>query len=188
MSIYDTLITDRTSADVGRTAKGKYDYEDLNRVTAAMDDIARRFAECGYYTGYSPVQIIHLDGSTDTVWRENDEDIRETQLGKYLSNVRTLRSVLSVLSNTPETPADMDKLTYQEANAIEQILIDVNVIINRIIASFRRCGQFTGICGVLPLPSEGWNRGRTWEELDALGWGWDVWDTLTWDQLLYGEV
>lgn len=78
---FSTLITDRKKSDadyalalIGRitdgtataeelaewnaaTLKGVYDYTDLNRVTAAMDEINRMFSGEGYVTGYQPVEI-----------------------------------------------------------------------------------------------------------------------------------
>lgn len=79
---FSTLITDRKQSDVeyaraliGRitngtataeelaewnaaTLKGVYDYTDLNRVTAAMDEINSLLSAEGYQTGYDPVRVI----------------------------------------------------------------------------------------------------------------------------------
>lgn len=78
---FATLITDRQKSDadyaralIGRitdgtataeelaawnaaTLKGVYDYTDLNRVTAAMDEINSQFSAAGYKTGYIPIEI-----------------------------------------------------------------------------------------------------------------------------------
>lgn len=203
-NIINSLITDRSQSDVERfkelknrvrdkTAtpeevhefltldlKGSYNASDINRVNDAMEYLVKRFADYKI--------TVSLKG-TSKVWvgGENPDIPTFEQLKVYLEDISTLRNTIPVLQKTPLVPDDMEDFTHQEANDIEQILIDINEVMDRIIASFRRCGQFTGICGVLPLPVEGWDRGRTWEELDALGWGWDVWDTLTWNQLLYGE-
>lgn len=77
---FATLITDRQKSDadyaralIGRitdgtataeelaawnaaTLKGVYDYTDLNRVTAAMDEINSQLSVAGYRTGYQPVK------------------------------------------------------------------------------------------------------------------------------------
>ena len=46
---FSTLVTDRTLEDVAnKTAKGFYNATDLNRVDAAVSDIAERFASYGY--------------------------------------------------------------------------------------------------------------------------------------------
>ena len=78
---FATLITDRQKSDadyaralMGRitngtataeelaawnaaTLKGVYDYTDLNRVTAAMDEINTQLSAAGYKTGYIPIEI-----------------------------------------------------------------------------------------------------------------------------------
>lgn len=54
---FSTLVTDRTQADVeARNDKGTYQAADLNRVTAAMKDLAERFSVLGYVTDYQDVQ------------------------------------------------------------------------------------------------------------------------------------
>lgn len=81
MSILDTLITDRTQADVTRWKtlhdkgwsrmspeekvewssglKGTYNATDLNRVTAAMEELDQQFRQYGYSTGYQRIEIPH---------------------------------------------------------------------------------------------------------------------------------
>ena len=79
---FSTLITDRSQTNIDtilallkkpmsqwteeeRTAfnlaiaKADYNYTDLNRVTAAMDDLNERLTALGYQTGYERVQVPH---------------------------------------------------------------------------------------------------------------------------------
>ena len=49
----------------------------------------------------------------------------------YLDNIRLIRSCLP--TNIPQAPADMDKLTYEEANTIERILILIDDVITNIM-------------------------------------------------------
>lgn len=81
---FSTLITDRSRADVEAlrallstaltdwtaeqlaafnqaASRGAYNYTDLNRVTAAMDDLNERLTALGYETGYVPV-VVHPPG------------------------------------------------------------------------------------------------------------------------------
>lgn len=82
---FTTLITDRTASDVSRVReiaskimsgmatddelaefntvamRGAYNYTDLNRVNAAMDEINRMFTEAGYRTKYKPFSIERPD-------------------------------------------------------------------------------------------------------------------------------
>lgn len=58
---FSTLITDRTLADVQQgTDKGFYNASDLNRVDAALEDLAARFRGYGYAVpGYQRIKINH---------------------------------------------------------------------------------------------------------------------------------
>ena len=82
---FSTLITDRSQSDVETARelttrvenglataeeiarwnlaaeKGAYNYTDLNRVIAAMDDINERLTAAGYVTGYQRIAVPHQD-------------------------------------------------------------------------------------------------------------------------------
>lgn len=133
---FTTLVTDRTQADAeARNDKGTYQAAELNRVTEAMEDLESRLAALGYVTGYAPVYILHLDGTTDTVWREDDEDIRADRIEAYRANVASIRGAFVQLAVTPQTPADLELLTWAEANDIERILQAVDDSLRRMALS-----------------------------------------------------
>lgn len=133
---YTTLVTDRTQADAAaRNDKGTYRSADLNRVTEALEDLESRLAALGYITGYAPVYILHLDGTTDTVWMEDDEDIRADRIEAYRANVASIRGAFTHLAATPQTPADLELLTWAEANDIERILQAVDDSLRRMALS-----------------------------------------------------
>jgi len=170
MSILDTLITNRKPSDY-------YGADDLNRVGKAMLYVAERLRSCGYDVTVSP----------KTDWGYSDRPTL-TDAQHYLHDLKNLRDTLTSFATTPQVPADTRPFNAEEANDIEKILIDIEAAIKLIIASYRRCGQFTGWVGpTLPLPGAGGLTPRTWAEMDALGWGWDVWNRLTWYQLLYAD-
>lgn len=81
---FSTLITDRTQSDLDAlrdllatpmadwtaeqlaqfnraVSKGAYNYTDLNRVIAAMDDINERLTAAGYVTGYQRIEVPHQE-------------------------------------------------------------------------------------------------------------------------------
>ena len=165
MSTIDSLVTDRTQEDVDRAvylnglwvydeaagamswsgtsaelaewtdgSKGAYNAEDLNRVGAAVEYVAGRFAAYGYAVSVSPKQD----------WAMGDIP-READMVKYLAEVEQLRSLISVMPTTPETPGDMANLWWWEANDIEQILVDVDQVLEIMITTFVPCGE--AICG-----------------------------------------
>lgn len=120
MSIIDTLITDRTQADVdARNEKGTYGASDLNRVGAAMNYVSERLKEAGY----DP----HISLKTD--WKDDDW-VDPAAQAVYLGCLDELRIQFAMMQTTPPVPNDMEKLTYQEANDIEKILEDIDRLLN----------------------------------------------------------
>lgn len=116
--------------------RGAYNHTDLNRVTAAMDDLHGRLTAYGYRTGYQPVEVV----PGRFLWWENEIPTRE-QMEDYMNNLRALRSVLRLLSSTPNVPADAEKLTYGEANDIEQMLIDADHQVVTMATTFIPAGE-----------------------------------------------
>lgn len=137
------LITDRIEADVAavkalETAiksgtateeqvleylnahqKGAYTYEDLNRVELAVAYVSERLRSAGYpQFNFS----IWLWGVTD---KPNESD-----LSRYFDNVARIRAVLPVWATTPEAPNSVIGFDVSKANALEQILADVDQILN----------------------------------------------------------
>ena len=125
------LITDRTRADVAnQTDKGFYNASDLNRVGAAVEYIAGRFAALGYAC---PVTV-------KKDWLTSDAPTA-SQLETYRQNIVTLRSRIAVMQSTPEAPASMAGLNYVKANNIEQILLDLDALITNITKSWCFSGE-----------------------------------------------
>lgn len=134
---FSTLVTDRTAADVSaRKDKGHYNASDLNRVNAACLTLAEKMRGYGYVVSIS-LPIIENDR---TEWLISDIPTA-AQMAHYLQNVAKIRSVLDALPTTPEVPADMSGLTYQEANEIEQILVDVEILLNNMAAAWFYSGE-----------------------------------------------
>ena len=106
----------------------------------------------------------------------------------YLDNIQAIRSALELLSTTPPTPESMEALTWAEANNIEQILVDVETVINRVVNGMARSNSFTFWSGNRPFPTAESNLGRTWAELDAMNTEWKNWQVATWYLLLYGNL
>lgn len=160
------LITDRTQADVNRVKelsakglaamtaaekaeylsdmKGAYNASDLNRVGAAVEYIAERLHSSGYAVAVTARQN----------WTRADIPT-QADMESYLADVEAIRSALAVKPTTPETPDDAEKLTYIEANNIEQIMLDVDALITTMTLSFVYCG----------MPYSG----QIWEEFENAG-------------------
>nr|DAG33850.1 MAG TPA: hypothetical protein [Bacteriophage sp.] len=110
MSVFETLITDRTVQDVtNRTAKGCIAYTDLNRVETACRELA---------------DILLVDIATKTNW--NIRDFRtDSDMQRIRSNIEKLRNAYFVKPTTPATPRRIEYQSISEANNIEQILADI---------------------------------------------------------------
>lgn len=139
MSIIDTLVTDRTRADVDAwNAKGIYTASDLNRVGAAMNCVADRLRE----QGYDP----HINPKTD--WKDG-EWVTPADQAVYLGDLAELRKQFAMLESTPEVPPRIlatgiranDGLTYVWANNIEQILLDIDTLLTNIAAGWLYSGE-----------------------------------------------
>lgn len=126
-----SLITDRTRADVAnQTDKGFYNASDLNRVGAAVEYIASRFTAIGYAC---PVTV-------KKDWLTTDAPTA-SQMEAYRQNIVTLRGQIAVMQFTPEAPASMAGLNYVKANNIEQILLDLDALIDKLIKSWYFSGE-----------------------------------------------
>lgn len=136
---------------------------------------------------FKGADIFVADTRDDSTWYESDTPT-PSQMSLYLANIASVRSVLSLLSSTPSVPTSMSNLTVQEANAIEQILFDVEKVIYQVVNGFPRNAAFTFWSGHRPFPSATNDNGRTWEELDAMQTTWGNWQVADWYLLLYGNL
>lgn len=126
-----TLITDRTEEDVAnQTAKGFYNASDLNRVGAAVQYVAERFAAQGYAVTVSPKKD----------WLSSDIPTA-SELETYRQNIASLRALLAVMPTTPEVPDSMAGLNYVKANNIEQILLDLDTLLTNAALAWYQSGE-----------------------------------------------
>lgn len=156
MSVLDTLITDRSAADVFRwqtlaakgysgmttaekiewngAMKGCYDYIDLNRVGEAVAYVAAELAAAGYAVSVSP----------KTDWARGDIPT-PTQYARYLADVAAIRAALALGTSVPTAPVKVTERT--DANDIETILLAVDDALARLQSIFVRSGMPWAICG-----------------------------------------
>lgn len=142
----DNLIFDRTQSDVDRVKqltaalvagtataaeraeflagmKGAYNAADLNRVGAAVEYLTGVLHEMGYTVPTDPV----MD------WTETSIQNAD-QMAVYLDNIHQLRDCLPYVA--PDAPDGMTGLTWQQANAIEEILYRLEIILQEIQAGY----------------------------------------------------
>lgn len=90
----------------------------------------------------------------DREWQEGDI-VRRAQWTTYLDNVQRLRDAYYTLAETGELPAPEDKLGYVGANTIEKVLADIDLLIDCMKSSYRRCGTFRAGNNAAHLPLKG---------------------------------
>lgn len=155
-TVIDTLICDRTQADVDRVftlknqiltqgfssltadeqaeylagMKGAYNYTDMNRVGQAVSYIAERMSLIG-------IENVNVSPKTDWVMGDTPT---QSQVATYLANLTELRSKITVPEDTPAVPTTLDNMTYGTANDIEELLVVMDECINRTIVAFDYAG------------------------------------------------
>lgn len=142
------LVYDRTEQDVemARAQRGKvltplkgcYNATDMNRVAAAVTEIAAELNSAGYAVTVNP-----------RTYAESDI-IRRSDFAAYLANVQTLRDAIAVRASTPELPAANAKLDFVGANNIEKILADLDELLGWMKYSQKYCGTFAAGQTILP--------------------------------------
>lgn len=90
----------------------------------------------------------------DREWQEGDVLYRP-QWTTYLDNVQRLRDAYYTLAETGELPKPEDKLGYVGANTIEKVLADIDLLIDCMKSSYRRCGTFRAGNNAAHLPLKG---------------------------------
>lgn len=90
----------------------------------------------------------------DREWQEGDI-VRRAQWTTYLDNVQRLRDAYYTLAETGALPAPEDKLDYTGANTIEKVLADIDLLLDGMKASYRRCGTFRAGNNAAHLPLKG---------------------------------
>lgn len=150
------LITDRTAYDVFRwkelrdkgwqamtdeektewlsALKGAYNYIDFNRVESAVEYVAAKLAAAGY--AFNP--------QTKTDWKMTDLPTKE-DMERYFGNVAELRSLIQPLPTTPQAPTTKTKFTHDGANNLEQIILDVGNLTEKMYEAWHYAGDL--ICG-----------------------------------------
>ena len=101
----EPLITDRTAADIGATAKGFYNTSDIVRINS-------------YISYLSDVLELGLTVNNVTLGQK----LTRAQMQSIIDNINAIREAWYVASDTPNTPQPFN-WDYEKANNIEKILL-----------------------------------------------------------------
>ena len=122
----DALITDHTATD-------HYDYRDYNRVGAAVAYVAGLLNST---YGFAVSVTAKHDWTAADIPTQSDVD-------RYLADVKTCRDAFAQLASTPEAPEAM-RYNVDVANAIEQILKNCDDALDRMAKSWFYSGEIYG--------------------------------------------
>lgn len=101
----EPLITDRTAADIGVTAKGFYNTSDIARINSYISYLSD---ELGLGLTVNNVTL--------------GQKLTRAQMQSIIDNINAIREAWYVASDTPNTPQPFN-WDYQKANDIEKILL-----------------------------------------------------------------
>ena len=119
-------MTEAERTEFAGDMKGAYNASDLNRVGGALNYLRDRLTDAGYLGGD--------EFTAKTSWTRSQIPTAE-QFSYYLRAVETIRAAMSRKATTPSTPADTGSLDFEGANAIERILLDIEELINNMLAA-----------------------------------------------------
>lgn len=121
-----------TESEIATLEKGTLTINTLNRIEAKQEELKNLFNDMGYWN--TP--------ATNKTWSENDIfNIDEFQ--RTIDNTNVLREAFFIYTDTPNTPPI--SYYWNDINALEKILFDLDVMINDVKSHYRECGTFE--CG-----------------------------------------
>jgi hypothetical protein len=115
-----------------------YGVDDLNRVEQNSQYLADELNSIGYVTNVT----------TDYTWDRTKFFKSENEL-QYLLNITEVKSKLSLPPSTPLVPSDLEDITQQIANDIEEIQKNVYDTILIVIyeSNLKRAGTYSAVAG-----------------------------------------
>ena len=121
-----------TESDIATLEKGTLTINTINRIENKQEELKNLFNDMGYWN--TP--------TTNKTWSENDifyiDDFQ-----RIIENTNVLRQAFFVYKDTPNTPPI--SYYWDDINALEKILHDIDVMINDVKSHYRECGTFE--CG-----------------------------------------
>ena len=119
-------------SEIATLEKGTLTINTLNRIENKQDELKNLFNDMGYWN--TPI--------TNKVWGKNNI-FNVIEFQRILDNTNILRQAFFVYKDTPSTPPV--SYHYNDINALENILYDLDVMINDVKSHYRECGTFE--CG-----------------------------------------
>lgn len=121
-----------TESDISTLERGMITINTLNRIEGKQEELKNLLVEIGYWNADVSAKL----------WVAEDifnvDDFR-----RIINNINILRNAFFVYRGTPNTPPV--SYHYNDINALEKILHDIDVMINDVKSNYRECGAYE--CG-----------------------------------------
>ena len=118
-----------TESEIATLEKGTMTINTLNRIEEKQEDLKGIFNNMGYWN--TPI--------ANKSW-DNTQIFDATEFQRIIDNLKVLREAFFVYTYTPNTPPI--SYHYNDINALEKILYDLDVMINDVKSHYRECGTF----------------------------------------------
>lgn len=116
-----------TESEISTLEKGTITINTLNRIENKQYELKNLINNIGYWN----TQIINKVWDYSQIFDEND-------LQRIIRNTDILRQAFFVLAETPKTPSA--SYYFENINAIEKILYDIETMVNDVKVNYRECG------------------------------------------------
>ena len=124
----DNLIYDRTQMDLTNlTSKAYYNYTDLNRIEHWCEYLSKILNNYNYFVNIS----------IKTNWTMLDLPT-QSEMERIRENVNRLKEADFSFTQIPE---NLEYMTWQKANDIENILYEIDTLLKNMISQFYHCGE-----------------------------------------------
>ena len=123
-------MTEEQKQSFLRDAKGAYNVSDLVRIGTVLNWLASQLNKYGF----------SISLRVKTTWEYDDIPTLQ-DLNAYTELMQIIRGSVTVFSDTPDTPATMNSLYYLDANAIEEFLTDVDLLLKNLVLSWFFSGE-----------------------------------------------
>lgn len=118
-----------TEDEIATLEKGTMTINTLNRIEVKQEELKNLFNDMGYWN----------TAITNKAW-DYTQIFNVDEFQRIIDNTTVLREAFFTYTDTPGTPSV--SYYFEDVNALEKILYDLDVMINDVKSNYRECGNF----------------------------------------------
>lgn len=119
-----------TESEIAILDKGTMTINTLNRIENKQEELKNLFNDMGYWNTLT---------TENKVW-DCTQIFNANEFQRVLNNLNVLRNAFFVYKDTPNTPTI--SYHWQDINALEKILFDLETMVDDMKSRYRQCGTF----------------------------------------------